>query len=103
MEVPSTLDPSMGFRTKYPKKDSAFNSSSLLSEDSQAEKPFNASQPTSAHNNVCFGRVQVSEFEHMVPAQWWKAVFADSMYLKTDGDVVEDPLITEEEIKYISF
>ncbi|KAI8827056.1 uncharacterized protein EV422DRAFT_23632 [Fimicolochytrium jonesii] len=45
---------------------------------------------------VCHGRV--SDLEAMVPSQWWQTVFADSMYLKTDGDVVEDPQITKEEV-----
>lgn len=45
---------------------------------------------------LCHGRV--TDLSEMVPAQWWKTVFADSMYLRTDGDVVEDPDITREEI-----
>ncbi|KAL2911588.1 hypothetical protein HK105_208927 [Polyrhizophydium stewartii] len=45
---------------------------------------------------VCYGRVK--DLEAMVPAQWWKYVFADAMYLKTDGDVVEDPDVTQGEI-----
>ncbi|EGF84449.1 hypothetical protein BATDEDRAFT_34316 [Batrachochytrium dendrobatidis JAM81] len=45
---------------------------------------------------ACYGRVK--NLESMVPAQWWKSVFADAMYLKTDGDVVEDPDITKGEI-----
>ncbi|KAI8591875.1 hypothetical protein BDZ88DRAFT_17394 [Geranomyces variabilis] len=45
---------------------------------------------------VCHGRV--SDLESMVPSQWWQTVFADAMYLKTDGDVVEDPIITKEEV-----
>jgi D-alanine-D-alanine ligase len=36
----------------------------------------------------------------MVPKQWWKTVF-DSWYLKTDGDVVEDPEITTAEIQML--
>lgn len=44
----------------------------------------------------CYGRV--NDLESMVPSNWWKTVFADSIYLKTDGDVVEDPEITREEI-----
>jgi hypothetical protein len=48
---------------------------------------------------VCHGRVPEQDFEKMVPAQWWKSVFADALYLKTDGDVVEDPEITKEEIR----
>ena len=37
----------------------------------------------------------------MVPAHWWTTIFADSMYLKTDGDVIEDPEITKEEINLL--
>ncbi|TPX47760.1 D-alanine---D-alanine ligase [Synchytrium endobioticum] len=48
---------------------------------------------------ICHGRV--SDLEAMVPSQWWKTVFADAMYLKTDGDVVEDPDITSEEVKML--
>jgi hypothetical protein len=44
----------------------------------------------------CYGRLK--DLEIMVPSQWWKTVFADAMYLKTDGDVIEDPEITKEEI-----
>lgn len=51
-------------------------------------------------NATCHGRVVEDDFERMVPAQWWKHVFADAYYLKTDGDVVEDPEITKEELKY---
>jgi hypothetical protein len=48
---------------------------------------------------VCKGRVP--NLELLVPEQWWKTVFSDSLYLKTDGDVVEDPEITSDEIKEI--
>ncbi|TPX34714.1 D-alanine---D-alanine ligase [Synchytrium microbalum] len=52
---------------------------------------------TNGHASTkCHGRV--ADLEAMVPGQWWKTVFADGMYLKTDGDVVEDPEITMEEI-----
>lgn len=44
----------------------------------------------------CFGKLK--DLEMMVPPQWWKTVFADSTYLKTDGDCVEDPQITKEEV-----
>ena len=50
--------------------------------------------------SICHGIVKEEDFEKMIPAQWWKTVFADDLYLKTDGDVVEDPEITREEIKY---
>lgn len=36
--------------------------------------------------------------EPLVPKSWWKTLFADEMYLKTDGDVVEDPSITAAEV-----
>jgi hypothetical protein len=45
---------------------------------------------------LCYGRLK--DLEMMVPAHWWTTIFADSMYLKTDGDVIEDPEITREEI-----
>lgn len=48
---------------------------------------------------ICLGRVK--DLESNVPEQWWKTVFADSMYLKTDGDCVEDPRITQEEIQLL--
>jgi hypothetical protein len=50
----------------------------------------------------CYGPVPENDFEKMVPAQWWKTVFADAVYLKTDGDVVEDPAITLEEIRNLA-
>lgn len=51
-----------------------------------------------SRNSVCHGRVKEKDFEKMIPTQWWKDLF-DDLYLKTDGDVVEDPEITKEEIK----
>jgi hypothetical protein len=48
---------------------------------------------------ICHGKV--SNLEKRVPEQWWKTVFSDALYLKTDGDVVEDPEITKEEIEEI--
>lgn len=48
---------------------------------------------------ICQGRV--ANLADKVPEAWWKTVFADSMYLKTDGDVVEDPDITKDEIKQL--
>ncbi len=44
----------------------------------------------------CYGRV--NDLEEMVPESWWQTVFSDDLYLKTDGDVVEDPEITAEEV-----
>ncbi|TPX61583.1 D-alanine---D-alanine ligase [Spizellomyces sp. 'palustris'] len=51
---------------------------------------------TTSAGAICHGRV--NDLESMVPPQWWQTVFADAMYLKTDGDVVEDPDITKEEV-----
>ncbi|RKO97012.1 hypothetical protein CAUPRSCDRAFT_7151, partial [Caulochytrium protostelioides] len=59
---------------------------------SPAPQPFNPSQ-------VCYGRVR--NMEAMVPPQWWKTVFADGLYLQTDGDVVEDADITRAEVDMI--
>lgn len=52
-------------------------------------------QPPS-RETVCHGKV--ADLEAMVPAEWWAEVFCDSMYLQTDGDCVEDPEVTKQEI-----
>ncbi|MEX1212624.1 MAG: methyltransferase domain-containing protein [Balneolaceae bacterium] len=39
----------------------------------------------------------VENLEHHLPADWWKRIF-NSMYLKTDADVVEDARITTSEV-----
>lgn len=49
---------------------------------------------------VCHGPVK--DLGAMVPKAWWKTVFSDSLYLKTDGDVVEDGDITAEECGLLS-
>jgi ubiquinone/menaquinone biosynthesis C-methylase UbiE len=54
------------------------------------------SLPTTA---ICHGRVHDPEAH--VPKAWWKSVFGDNLYLQTDGDVVEDPAITLEEIRLL--
>ncbi|KAK3818732.1 MAG: S-adenosyl-L-methionine-dependent methyltransferase [Benniella sp.] len=66
----------------------------LTDKDVLASKPFDTTLP--AH---CYGRVQ--DPESHVPQAWWKGVFGDNLYLQTDGDVVEDPTITQEEIKLL--
>ncbi|KAG0258843.1 hypothetical protein BG011_003025 [Mortierella polycephala] len=45
---------------------------------------------------VCYGRVH--DPEERVSKTWWRDSF-DHLYLQTDGDVVEDPAITMEEIR----
>ena len=42
-------------------------------------------------------RGPVSNLEEHVPPDWWARIF-NSMYLKTDGDVVDDQWITTVEI-----
>lgn len=39
----------------------------------------------------------VSDLEKHLPPEWWKTLF-NSLYLKTDGDVVENPLNTAKEV-----
>ena len=39
----------------------------------------------------------VEDLESYVKADWWRDIF-NANYLRTDGDVVEDPDITEAEI-----
>ncbi|KAF9092333.1 hypothetical protein BGX29_010507 [Mortierella sp. GBA35] len=55
--------------------------------------------PASLPAAHCYGRVQ--DPESYVPKAWWKSVFGDNLYLQTDGDVVEDPEITLEEIRLL--
>ncbi len=42
----------------------------------------------------------VANLEDHVPADWWLRVF-NPLYLKTDGDVVDDPLVTQKEVDKI--
>lgn len=42
------------------------------------------------------GQLDNSEVPGMVPGEWWKTLF-DEFYLKTDGDVVENPTMTRNE------
>jgi len=39
----------------------------------------------------------VSDLEHHLPAEWWRTLF-NAVYLKTDGDVVENDRNTENEV-----
>ncbi|KAG0271550.1 hypothetical protein BGZ95_000629, partial [Linnemannia exigua] len=54
---------------------------------------------TNVNRVVCHGRVKNPET--MVSKTWWKTVFSDQLYLLTDGDVVEDPAITLEEVRIL--
>lgn len=71
----------------------------LASKDEMTAKPSNSSSEGGPKRVICHGRVD--RLEDKVPELWWKTVFADSMYLKTDGDVVEDPDITKDEINQL--
>lgn len=51
--------------------------------------------------NVCKGIIPFEDFEKHVPKEWWKTLF-NALYLKTDGDVVEDPEMTAHEIDMFS-
>ena len=43
----------------------------------------------------------VSDLEHHLSPDWWKKIF-NAMYLKTDGDVVENDLNTKKEVDLLS-
>ena len=42
----------------------------------------------------------VSDLERHLPQDWWKSLF-NSLYLKTDGDVVENDTNTEKEVDFL--
>ena len=48
---------------------------------------------------ICLG--PIADLEQYVKKDWWKKIF-NAYYLKTDGDVVEDELITSHEIRLFS-
>ncbi|GAA5522754.1 methyltransferase domain-containing protein [Aliifodinibius salicampi] len=58
------------------------------------EKGSNQVQKSSKHSKT-LGPVE--SLEQYLTSDWWKRIF-NSMYLKTDADVVEDPRITEKEV-----
>ncbi|MBI3128477.1 MAG: methyltransferase domain-containing protein [Candidatus Tectomicrobia bacterium] len=43
----------------------------------------------------------VANLEEHVPPEWWRGIF-NSLYLKTDSDVVADPNITRQEAEYFA-
>jgi len=53
------------------------------------EKPFPTQLPFTPYSE--------GELAKRVPSDWWKTLF-DEMYLKTDGDMVENNSITKSEI-----
>jgi len=74
------------------------NSVAFLTDKDVLAKAINLT-PASLPTAMCYGRVQ--DPESHVSKAWWKSVFGDNLYLQTDGDVVEDPAITLEEIRLL--
>lgn len=62
------------------------------------KEEFNKVHPSINHSKTLG---PVKDLERHLPADWWKRIF-NSMYLKTDADVVEDPRITEKEVTLFS-
>ncbi len=60
----------------------------------EVKKPLNAPKAGKSKGPV-------QNLEHHLHPEWWKRIF-NSMYLKTDGDVVEDSKITESEVDFFS-
>ena len=58
-----------------------------------ARKPTGKDRPPST-----FG--PVADLESHLPAEWWRELF-DSLYLKTDGDVVENDVNTTREVDFL--
>jgi len=59
------------------------------------------SQQRKLNRNKCISLGPVDNLEQYVPLDWWKRIF-NSLYLKTDGDVVNDYQITSQEVTIFS-
>jgi len=59
------------------------------------------SQQRKLNRNKCISLGPVDNLEQYVPLDWWKRIF-NSLYLKTDGDVVNDYQITSHEVTIFS-
>jgi D-alanine-D-alanine ligase len=59
----------------------------------------NLPQKNKANDQKCVSLGPVENLEAHVRSDWWKKIF-NSLYLKTDGDVVNDQKITEHEVSY---
>lgn len=57
------------------------------------------SRPNSSQPQRTLG--PISDLERHLPPEWWKTLF-NSLYLKTDGDVVENSLNTENDINILT-
>ncbi len=56
-------------------------------------------RPDIKEGSTCFG--PIINLEERVPPDWWRYIF-NSLYLKTDGDVVEDEAINKTEVDLFS-
>ncbi|KAI8906388.1 S-adenosyl-L-methionine-dependent methyltransferase [Gorgonomyces haynaldii] len=65
----------------------------------ESSKSLLSDVPLLQRKSNCVGPVK--DLQSHVPEQWWKTVFSDYLYLKTDGDVVEDQDITREEVNLL--
>lgn len=54
--------------------------------------------PKHAKKKRSYGSINLAQMEEYVPQEWWSDLFNDKLYLKTDGDVVEDAGITMLEV-----
>lgn len=61
----------------------------------QSKKKPKVSRPSGNQSQRTLG--PISDLERHLPPEWWKTLF-NSLYLKTDGDVVENSLNTENDI-----
>ena len=61
--------------------------------------PKNNEEPYPDRNGRVSSLGPVIDLEQHVPRDWWKDIF-DSLYLKTDGDVVNDSGITKSEVEH---
>ena len=58
-------------------------------------------KPVQNHNKISKTKGPVENLELHLHPEWWKKIF-NSVYLKTDADVVEDNRITENEVTLFS-
>ncbi|MBI3158370.1 MAG: methyltransferase domain-containing protein [Chloroflexi bacterium] len=70
-----------------------------MSNNGDSHKASPAEEPPSSKASKALGPIQ--NLEAHVRPDWWRGLF-NALYLKTDGDVVEDPTITRNEIDQFS-
>ncbi len=57
-------------------------------------------RPVSSSTNPCKTLGPISDLERHLPNEWWRTLF-NSIYLKTDGDVVENDTNTSREVELL--